>query len=209
MIWRLLKVSLTAMILLWLATKAFQLQSVETQKRLEQEQTVGPSQSEEEVVAPLETELPAEVQTTTTANRLELPRPNADLVFPVSGHYLESVISVFGDPRGNRLHQGIDIKADRGTVVVAAINGVIERVKEGGKGGKQVYLRGSEGRLFYYAHLDEFSVEEKEVVAAGQSLGTVGNTGNARHTSPHLHFEILIGEDRDAVDPMSFFLIAP
>ena len=62
MIWRLLKVSLTAMILLWLATKAFQLQSVETQKRLEQEQTVGPGQSEEEVVAPLETELPAEVQ---------------------------------------------------------------------------------------------------------------------------------------------------
>jgi len=55
-----------------------------------------------------------------------------ELVFPVADHGLANVISVFGDKRGkNRRHQGIDIKAPKGTPVVAAAAGFIERVKRG------------------------------------------------------------------------------
>ena len=128
------------------------------------------------------------------------------LVFPVAGFGPSAVISVFGDPRGtSRTHEGIDIKAPRGTEVVAVTEGFVERIREGGSGGKQLYLRDSRGRLFYYAHLDAFSVQEFDAVQPGDPLGTVGDTGNARATTPHLHFEILMGKDRTAVDPLPFW----
>ena len=128
------------------------------------------------------------------------------LTFPVANHGPENVISVFGDKRGKtRLHQGIDIKAPRGTEVVATTDGFVERIKEGGSGGKQVYLRDGTGRLFYYAHLDSWEVEEFATVRAGDVLGTVGDTGNAKGTTPHLHFEILIGKKKEAVDPLMFW----
>ncbi|MEL7161559.1 MAG: M23 family metallopeptidase [Bacteroidota bacterium] len=127
------------------------------------------------------------------------------LVFPVADHGIDDVISIFGDKRGKRSHQGIDIKAPRGTAVVATVNGFIERVKEGGNGGKQIYLRGATGRLFYYAHLDSWSVEEYTAVEAGDVIGTIGDTGNARGTTPHLHFEVLLGKKKEAIDPLRFW----
>ncbi|MFK8163601.1 MAG: M23 family metallopeptidase [Lewinella sp.] len=142
--------------------------------------------------------------------RREKPSPvvsinSGELTFPVAGHGTENVISVFGDKRGKRSHEGIDIKAPRGTYVVAATDGFIERIKEGGSGGKQIYLRDVKGRLYYYAHLDSWEVEEFAPVEAGQILGTVGDTGNAKNTTPHLHFEVLHGKNREAVDPMKYW----
>ena len=140
-----------------------------------------------------------------------LPSPRASvarsgLTFPVAGHSADHVISVFGDKRGKtRRHKGIDIKAPRGTAVVAVTDGFVERIREGGSGGKQLYLRDGTGRLLYYAHLDDWSVEEFTAVRAGDSLGTVGDTGNARGTTPHLHFEILLGKGREAVDPLPYW----
>ncbi|NJB86531.1 murein DD-endopeptidase MepM/ murein hydrolase activator NlpD [Lewinella marina] len=129
------------------------------------------------------------------------------LYFPVEGLSPEAIISVFGDKRGaHRLHKGIDISAPRGTAVVAVAAGTVERRREGGIGGRQLYLRDAAGRLYYYAHLDDWAVEEGQTVAAGEVLGTVGNTGNARSTLPHLHFEVLIGKKRQAVDPQQFWI---
>ena len=134
------------------------------------------------------------------------PRPGG-LVFPVAGYDIDAVISVFGDKRGgNRLHEGIDIKAPKGTPVVAVTDGFVERIKAGGSGGKQVYLRDARGRLYYYAHLDDWSVEEYQAVKAGEPLGTVGDTGNARNTTPHLHFEVLTGKQKQAQDPLRFWV---
>ncbi len=131
----------------------------------------------------------------------------SDLRFPVKGHGPENVISVFGDKRGkNRTHEGIDIKAPRGTAIVATTDGFIERIKEGGNGGKQVYLRGMKGRLFYYAHLEDWSVEEFQAVSAGEVLGTVGDSGNAKGTTPHLHFEIMLGKEKKSIDPLKFWI---
>lgn len=132
---------------------------------------------------------------------------DAGLVFPVADHGPEHVISVFGDKRGkSRLHQGIDIKAPRGTDVVATIDGFVERIKNGGSGGKCVYLRGRTGRLFYYAHLDDIDVEEYTAVRAGEVLGQVGDTGNAKGTTPHLHFEVMVGKGKEAVDPLGYWV---
>lgn len=153
-----------------------------------------------------------EQQIETEVNRYIVQLAGSDSVASVSSVYLfpvadkspRDIISRFGDARGKRKHQGIDIKADRGTAVLAIAAGTIERVKSGGNGGKQVWLRLRDSTLVFYAHLDEQWVKPSENVNAGQAVGTVGNTGNASHTAPHLHFEIIL-PDRGEVDPARFF----
>ncbi|MGB3798680.1 MAG: M23 family metallopeptidase [Lewinella sp.] len=129
-----------------------------------------------------------------------------EFTFPVAGYGPAAVISVFGDRRGSaRLHNGIDIKAPAGTPVVAVTDGFVERISYGGSGGRQLYLRDARGRLFYYAHLQDWRASEFDAVKAGDTLATVGSTGNARETTPHLHFEILLGKKKLAVDPLPFW----
>jgi len=113
--------------------------------------------------------------------------------------------SVWGDARdgGARRHEGIDIFAPRRSPVVACANGTISRVEETAVGGKVVWQR-VEGRSLnlYYAHLDEQQVRAGQQVKEGEQIGTVGNTGNARSTSPHLHFGIYTFGG--AIDPLPF-----
>ncbi len=126
--------------------------------------------------------------------------------FPVSGKSNRDVWSFFGDPRdaGRRVHKGIDIFARRGTPVVAAVDGRVRRVRDEGLGGKQVWLLDTlRQQSLYYAHLDSQYVAEGIWVKAGDTLGTVGNTGNARTTSPHLHFSIY-KRGFGAIDPHPF-----
>lgn len=132
------------------------------------------------------------------------------LRFPVKGHDENSIISLFGDKRGSaRLHEGVDIKADRHTPVVAVVDGFVEKVREGGSGGKQLYLRSGDGRLYYYAHLEDWSVDEYESVREGQEIGTVGDSGNARGTTPHLHFEVQLGKGKESIDPLPLLTHRP
>jgi murein DD-endopeptidase MepM/ murein hydrolase activator NlpD len=130
-------------------------------------------------------------------------RDPGQLVVPVAGVQPERLSSSFGAPRsGGRKHQGIDIFAHRGTPVLAAAPGRVIRVGHNQLGGRVVWVAGAGARLYYYAHLNSFSVEEGETVAAGDELGHVGNSGNAATTPPHLHFEIHpIGRLFRAVDP--------
>lgn len=126
------------------------------------------------------------------------------LGFPVSGKKA-SVGSTWGDRRdgGKRNHEGIDIFAPKGTPAVAAADGYITGVREGGIGGKVVWLR-PEGKPYalYYAHLDQQQVQEGQRVKKGDVVGLVGNTGNARTTPPHLHFGIY--GYGGALDPLPF-----
>ncbi len=84
----------------------------------------------------------------------------------------------------------MDIFARRGTPVLAASAGTAYRVGNAGLGGRVVWVRDEEGTRFYYAHLDSQYVREGARVEPGDTLGFVGNTGNARTTPPHLHFGI-------------------
>ncbi len=128
------------------------------------------------------------------------------LAFPVEGRSTANVLSFFGDIRagGSRDHHGVDIFAPRGTPVRAATDGTVYRVEVTNLGGKVVWVRDRGGRQRqYFAHLDSQMVRNGQTVRAGDVLGLVGNTGNARTTSPHLHFGVYM-RPGGAVDPYPF-----
>ncbi len=128
------------------------------------------------------------------------------LSFPVEGHDTEDIRSFFGAPRdgGARVHEGVDVFAPRGTPVLASSPALVRRVGTRERGGKVVSLYDEERDLiYYYAHLDEQLAEQGARVEPGDVIGTVGNTGNARTTPPHLHFGIYEAH-WNAVDPFYY-----
>jgi murein DD-endopeptidase MepM/ murein hydrolase activator NlpD len=132
------------------------------------------------------------------------------LAFPVTGLDMRAIQSGFGAERdgGARAHRGVDIFAARGTDAVAAVDGWVTRVDATRRGGNVVWLTPLFGDLrLYYAHLDTQLVEAGQFVRAGDVIGTVGNTGNAATTPPHLHFGVYVrraGQRGGATDPVSF-----
>lgn len=131
---------------------------------------------------------------------------DAQLAFPVEGHGMRAVQSVFGVDRdgGRRSHDGVDIFARRGTPVLATSAGVINRVDVTNLGGKVVWLRDPvRNANIYFAHLDSQYVSNGDRVQAGDTVGFVGNSGNAITTPPHLHFGIY-RRGEGPVDPSPF-----
>ena len=124
-------------------------------------------------------------------------------VFPVVGEYTYS--ADFGAPRHQGRHEGVDIMADRGTSIVAVVNGTIERLArdETGLGGVYVWLQRADGTEYYFAHMNAIAegLQAGSAVTAGQVIGTVGNSGDARYGATHLHFEIRPGGT--PIDPYS------
>jgi murein DD-endopeptidase MepM/ murein hydrolase activator NlpD len=117
---------------------------------------------------------------------------HASLEFPVAGRDMGAIRSRFGAPRdgGRRDHHGVDIFARRGTPVIASVAGRA-RATTNRLGGNVVWLRdGALPRSLYYAHLDRHAFGGTRMVEPGDTLGFVGNSGNARTTPPHLHFGI-------------------
>jgi murein DD-endopeptidase MepM/ murein hydrolase activator NlpD len=135
--------------------------------------------------------------------KLEL---EAQLAFPVDGHGMRAVQSLFGVDRdgGRRSHAGVDIFARRGTPAIATSAGIVNRVEVTRLGGKVVWLRDPVRQAnIYYAHLDSQLVVGGQRVEAGDTVGFIGNTGNAITTPPHLHFGIY-RRGEGAVDPAPF-----
>lgn len=127
------------------------------------------------------------------------------LAFPVAGKANRDVQSFWGASRdgGGRSHEGVDIFASRGTPIVAVTDGFVTRTGNQGLGGKQVWLRdGVLGNSYYYAHLDSLMTTDGKQVKTGDTLGRVGNTGNAAGGPPHLHFGIYTAGG--AVDPYPY-----
>ncbi len=84
-------------------------------------------------------------------------------------------------------HQGNDMMAKRGTPVLAPVSGTVAQVV-GSISGNQFRLTGSDGTTYVGAHLDKFGKSGK--VKAGDVIGYVGDTGDAKGGPTHLHFEI-------------------
>lgn len=123
-------------------------------------------------------------------------QPGTGLLIPVAGIRAGQLVDSFADERGDgdRLHEAIDIMAPRGTAVVAAGPGTVERLFRSEAGGNTIYVRSNDRRtIHFYAHLETYAggLDEGDVVARGQMLGTVGSSGNADEEGPHLHFAIL------------------
>ena len=115
------------------------------------------------------------------------------LAFPVPASAYSNIGSFWGDNRdaGARHHEGIDIFGKFRTPVLAAADGYVTRVNENKLGGKTVFMRpAGKDYVLYYAHLDTQIVREGQIVKTGDTLGLMGNTGNARTTPTHLHFGI-------------------
>ena len=116
---------------------------------------------------------------------------------PLSG----TVTSVFGarvseNPNINGYHTGIDIANEKGKIIKASMQGIVELVSDKGDYGNHIKIRCNNVTTLY-AHCSTILIKEGQIVAQGQDIATVGSTGNS--TGPHLHFEIRI-DDR-FVDP--------
>ena len=124
--------------------------------------------------------------------RLLTSRPPSELTIPVAGVPKRRISNSWGAPRsGGRSHKGVDIFAKRGTPVLCASEGIILRVGINTLGGKVTTVLGPGRQVHYYAHLDRHgSYRPGDAVLPGDTLGYVGNTGNARSTPPHLHYGI-------------------
>lgn len=127
--------------------------------------------------------------------------PSELSVIPVKG----VVTSPFGkrfDPISDKknMHRGIDIKAKKGTPVLAAGGGVVTFADYRGGYGKLVEIDHGAGLFTRYAQLEKMKVSVGDRVTAGQKIATVGSSG--RSTGPHLHFEVIAGGKN--VDPAAY-----
>lgn len=114
----------------------------------------------------------------------------------------------FGAPRsGRRLHRGVDLIAPVGTPVRATKGGWVIEAKNDQRGmGHYVVVWHGRGCSTLYAHLSRLDVRRGQRVRQGQTLGTVGKTGNARarDITAHLHFEV--HRHGEPVDPLDGYL---
>ncbi|MGY1771362.1 M23 family metallopeptidase [Blastococcus sp. SYSU D00813] len=104
-------------------------------------------------------------------------------VKPTSGR----TTSCFG-ARWGTSHNGMDIAAPIGTPIYAAHSGVVARAGTATGFGLAVYIKGDDGAVTVYGHVNRYFVSAGERVTAGEQIAEVGNRGQS--TGPHLHFEV-------------------
>ncbi|KQN00732.1 peptidase M23 [Sphingobium sp. Leaf26] len=144
--------------------------------------------------------VPADAPSPAVAIRLPDAHHRADngpLLIPVEGVPAAALTDTFTQARadGARPHDAIDIMAARGRAVLAAANGPVEKLFWSEDGGRTLYQRSPDGHfLYYYAHLDGYApgLREGQWLRRGQPVATVGSTGNADPSAPHLHFAVNI-----------------
>ena len=130
-----------------------------------------------------------------------------NMVFPVK-HVMAHFYDDWGEIRGsgNRVHEGIDIRAPKGAPVVAIADGKVNTISYSESSGYYIAIDHENGWLSLYVHLNDDiegndNLGGKETafaeniylgaeVVAGQIIGYLGNSGNAEGTVPHVHFEV-------------------
>jgi murein DD-endopeptidase MepM/ murein hydrolase activator NlpD len=143
---------------------------------------------------------PASAASSASPPSAAAPRPAlvvapSGLAIPVAGVKPEQLVDTYSAARaGGRVHDATDIMAPRGTPVIAAAAGSVEKLffSRGG-GGITAYVRSPDGQWqYYYAHLDAYAsgLHEGQAVRQGDSIGRVGSTGDASPDAPHLHFAV-------------------
>ena len=108
---------------------------------------------------------------------------SGDYVAPTYGR----VSSCYG-ARWGVTHFGVDIAAPLGTPIYAAHSGVVQRAGAATGFGLAVYIRGDDGVVTVYGHVNRYFASVGERVSAGEQIAEVGNRGQS--TGPHLHFEV-------------------
>jgi murein DD-endopeptidase MepM/ murein hydrolase activator NlpD len=151
-------------------------------------------------IASLQREKGAEVNSFRPISRQKAQSIVGPLTWPVVGGELSSP---FGQ-RASGFHEGLDIRAEEGSEVLAAHAGEVAYVGDEWQGyGNMIVVVGA-GFCTVYAHNNRNLVSEGDLVEPGQQIATVGMTGTA--TGPHLHFEVRIEREdgyKAAVDPLA------
>lgn len=143
-----------------------------------------------------------------TNTKVEEPEPvkkELSFSYPIEGEILREFAMeelIYSETLDEwTVHQGIDIKADRTTVVKSAEEGTVVAIKNDPRYGLTVIIEHKDGYKTVYSNLltAEF-VTEDEKVEKGQSIGTVGNSAVFEIADePHLHFEMI--KNGEYVDP--------
>lgn len=89
------------------------------------------------------------------------------------------------------VHKGIDIFAKKGTSVLSSTSGLVIFTGNLSMGGNVVGVLGPKWRVHYYAHLAKVDTQTLSLVSLGDSIGAVGDTGNAIGKPPHLHYSVV------------------
>ena len=121
--------------------------------------------------------------------------------YPLQRRFITSYYGMRRDPMTGSMqfHAGIDLRANTGTTVMAALDGVISVIGENWLYGKYIIMSHSNGYKTLYGHLNAYSVKQGDRVARGRKIGEVGSTGYS--TGPHLHFGIYDKNNR-LVNPL-------
>jgi murein DD-endopeptidase MepM/ murein hydrolase activator NlpD len=135
--------------------------------------------------------------------RLYSEAPDTKIAMPLQAVTKKQIADTWHAPRGtDRVHEGQDIFAPKGTPVCSATEGYVYSIGENNLGGQTVSVIGAGGRVYYYAHLDSYApgLAEGDHVTTQTVLGYVGTTGNAQGTPPHLHFGVYTASG--AINPL-------
>lgn len=109
------------------------------------------------------------------------------------------------DKRHPNGHMGVDMRAPAGTPIYSMAPGVVTSVGSGRLGGNTINIQHTNGLRSYYAHCSTVKVHEGDRVNNNTVIATVGDSGNAKGTVPHLHFQVW--KDNQIQDPASFFSV--
>ncbi len=130
-------------------------------------------------------------------SRLSVVSEPSDFIWPLVK--FERISSKFGN-RWGQLHTGIDLPAQKGVPVVAAMDGRVVQSTFAGGHGKSIYIEHRNNFYTRYSHNSVLLVKKGDFVKKGQIIGLVGTTGNS--TGNHLHFEIRYKDI--PLDPLDF-----
>ncbi len=121
---------------------------------------------------------------------------------PAENYSISSGFGVRRDPLNGTaaVHYGLDMSGQLGQPIVATAAGKVISADRMGFYGKMVEIDHGMGVTTRYGHLNTIVVEEGQIVAAGDKIGTMGSTG--RSTGVHVHYEIRV--DNKPVNPMKF-----
>ena len=125
---------------------------------------------------------------------------------PINGAVLSSGYGMRKHPilGYDRIHQGVDFAAPKGTPIMAAGNGFIEKIGMNGGAGNYIRIKHLNGYKTAYGHMSKFASGMKKgtKVTQGQTIGFVGSTGMS--TGPHLHYEVIFNNKK--INPMKMKL---
>lgn len=135
------------------------------------------------------------------------PVANSKIQSPIKGAFYNSGSFAPGSasPRHPQGHAGVDLRATGGTPVYPMASGIVTSVGSNPKGGNSINIQHDNNLRTYYAHLATIKVQKGDKVDLNTVIGTVGASGNAKGTWPHVHFQVW--NNNQLQDPAKYFSI--